>query len=221
MLIDIHVHESKYSGDSFLGLNSAVRRAKELGLDGICITNHDNNLLRNEIGDYAYINDLLVIVGAEVYTREGDILVFGLDDIPEPRIPAKELLKKVKDVGGVAISAHPFRHNNRGLKDYIGKVSDSLTGIEAFNGSTFPHHNLTAYALATELELPSFGASDAHTLEQLGIYATNFFGNIRDYKDFIEAAKSGDSCPVIWKNGQYEQINIYSGISRLEMACCN
>ena len=70
--------------------------SKELGLDGICITDHDNNLLRNEIGDYAYINDLLVIVGAEVYTREGDILVFGLDDIPEPRIRQKNFSKKLR-----------------------------------------------------------------------------------------------------------------------------
>ncbi|NMB33222.1 MAG: histidinol-phosphatase, partial [Clostridium sp.] len=55
MIIDTHVHESKYSFDSILDLETSIRLAKLIGLDGICITNHENNHLRDEIGDSAKI----------------------------------------------------------------------------------------------------------------------------------------------------------------------
>lgn len=35
MLIDLHMHEMTYSGDSFLKLSQIVEIAKEKGLDGI------------------------------------------------------------------------------------------------------------------------------------------------------------------------------------------
>lgn len=209
MIIDTHVHENKYSSDSFLDFKEAIELSKLLGLDGICITNHDNNTLRDEIGDSAKINGLLVIVGSEVLTHEGDILVFGLKDIPKEMLSAEELLKMVKKNNGVAIAAHPFRNNNRGIGDNMRRLSPLLSGIESFNGSTYSYHNLQSYALATELNLPSLGASDAHNLNNLGKYATNFYDNIRDHKDFIEAVKTGNFHPVMRKNGQYENINYY------------
>lgn len=212
MLIDTHLHESKYSDDSFLSLDDAIDTAKSLGLDGICVTNHDNNYLINDIGKSKKIDDILVIVGAEILTFEGDILVFGLDNIPKNMIHAEELLEIVKKKDGVAISAHPFRNNNRGLGEYIRVIKDNLHGIEAFNGSTLPHHNIFAYALAQELDIPSLGAGDAHVIKQVGKYATFFKHSIRDERDFIEAIKSKDFCPVIRKNEIYEKIDIYQDI---------
>jgi Predicted metal-dependent phosphoesterases (PHP family) len=52
MLIDLHVHELKYSSDSHISLDDILKKAKEVGLDGVCITNHDNNFIRNEIDYY-------------------------------------------------------------------------------------------------------------------------------------------------------------------------
>ena len=207
MIIDTHVHENKYSSDSFIDFKKSIELAKLLGLDGICFTNHDNNLLKNEIGESVKINDILVIVGAEVLTYEGDILVFGLKDIPKEMVSAEELLTLVKKHNGAAVAAHPFRNNNRGMGENMRKVSSLLTGIESFNGSTYPHHNLQSYALATELNIPSLGASDAHKLEKLGQFATKFYDTIRDHKDFIEALKTADFHPVMRKNGKYKDID--------------
>jgi len=209
VIIDTHVHESKYSFDSILGLETSIKLARLIGLDGICITNHENNHLRNEIGDSAKINGVLVIVGSEILTHEGDILTFGLKDIPQEMISAEELLTLVKKHGGAAVAAHPFRDNNRGMGENMRNVSHLLTGIESFNGSTLPHHNLQSYTLATELNIPSLGASDAHRSEKLGVYATKFYNTIRDHKDFIEALKIGDYHPVMRKNGIYENINYF------------
>lgn len=209
MIIDTHVHEDKYSFDSFMDFKEAIELAKLRGLDSICITNHDNNLLRNEIGDSATINGILVIVGAEVLTHEGDILVFGLKDIPKEKISAEELLYLVKKHNGAAIAAHPFRNNNRGMGENMRKVSHLLDAVESFNGSTYSYHNLQSFALASELNIPSTGASDAHKLDKLGVYATKFYDTIRDHRDFIEALKTGNFHPVMRKDGKYKNIDYY------------
>lgn len=207
MIIDTHIHGTKYSIDNSLELIQIVNMAKLNGLDAICITNHESNELRKDIGDYAKINGVLVIVGAEILTYEGDILVFGLKDLPKEMVHAEELLRLVKKHNGAAVAAHPFRHNNRGLKKHLHEVGDLLTGVEAFNGSTYHHDNLYAYATATELGLPSLGASDAHVLEKIGTYATKFYDSIRDDKDLIEAIKSKNFHPVMRKDGEFKNFD--------------
>lgn len=214
MIIDTHMHENKYSFDSLISFDDIILRAKEVGLNGICITNHDNADLINETGSHFYKDGILVLVGAEVLTTQGDIVVFGVEDIPRDKfvpnkISPRELLTLVKEHNGAAIAAHPYRTNNRGLGDNIRSVADILDGVEAFNGSTPPHHNLTAYSIATELDLGIFGASDCHVKDKVGSYATEFNGNIRDMKDFIDAIKSKDCCPVIGRKYGFERINIY------------
>lgn len=203
MIIDCHMHESKYSSDSRLDLYQAIKEAKSIGLDGICITNHDNNLLRKEIGDSAYIDGLLVIVGAEVFTFEGDILTFGLKDIPKERISAQKLLRLVEKEKGIAIAAHPFRNNNRGIGRHMIRLAPFLSAVEAFNGSTYYEDNMEAYTLAATLKLPVLGASDAHRVEKVGCYATYFEGEIRDHKDFIEAVKYSSYYPVMRQGREF------------------
>ncbi len=208
MIIDCHIHENKYSFDSNLDLHEAISEAKSMGLDGLCITNHDNNLLRNEIGDSAIIDGVLVIVGAEILTFEGDILTFGLKDIPKEMISAEELLTLVRKNNGVAIAAHPFRDNDRGIGNNMRRLAPLLSGIEAFNGNTNFEHNMQAYHLANKLGLPIFGSSDAHELERVGVYTTYFEYNIRDHKDFIEAVKHAKYYPIMKPSTIKQVVNI-------------
>ena len=53
MLIDIHMHEKTYSGDSHQSLAEIVQAAKERGLDGVCITDHESNQIWDEAHRYA------------------------------------------------------------------------------------------------------------------------------------------------------------------------
>ncbi len=209
MLIDMHIHESKYSKDSMFTLEEAVERAKIVGLDGICITDHESSEIYDEAHEFAKKSDFLVLVGAEILTFEGDLLVFGLQDLPKEKIHASELLELVSKHNGIAVSAHPFRNNNRGLGHHIREVNKVLGGVEAFNGSTEPHHNLRAYTLATELRLPSTGSSDAHVLDKIGKYATVFEDTVRDERDLIEAIRLGNIYPAMLKGDQYHPIDIY------------
>lgn len=206
MLIDTHIHEKTYSLDSFISLEQIVAQAKLLGLDGVCITDHESNGLKDAARAYSEKTGFLIIVGAEVLTFEGDITVFGLDRLPTERVHAQQLIDMTLKAGGVAMSAHPFRKNNRGMGNSLRNVR-RLSGIEAFNGSTPLIHNLQAYSMAAELKLPSFGASDAHVIEKVGIYATHFPGTIRDTRDFIEAVRQGNTCPVAYTEQGYMRLD--------------
>lgn len=209
MIIDTHIHENKYSFDSFIDFKECIHKAKTIGLDGLCITNHDNNDMINDIGNSTLIDNTLIIVGAEILTFEGDILVFGVRDIPKHKVSAKELLTYVNEKGGAAVAAHPFRNNNRGIGNNMKELSHLLVGVESFNGSTLPNHNLQSYKLSAELNLPSLGASDAHIIDKVGTFATNFNYKIRDHRDFIEALKSGNFNPVVKEGNMFKDIKCY------------
>jgi predicted metal-dependent phosphoesterase TrpH len=213
MLIDTHIHESKYSLDSEISLNDIIKRAKEIGLDGVCITNHESNEIMEEAHALSRSTGFLILVGAEILTFEGDVLVFGLKDWPKEMMHAKDLLKLVHAHNGVAISAHPYRNNNRGFGNYIREAKElGLSGVEAFNGSTDPHQNLYAYSLATELNLTCIGSSDAHVIEKIGTYATVFPDGIRDEIDLINAIKEGNVCPAIRQDNGFKSIDIYNQV---------
>lgn len=205
MIIDTHMHGSEYSPDSTVSMREIVSRAKKVGLDGVCITDHDTNEAMDEAQELAKQEDYLVIVGAEILTFEGDMLVFGVKDIPKHKVHSRDLLDFVTKKGGVCVSAHPYRLNNRGLGDFI-KELDGLHGIEAFNGSTDVYHNLKAYKLALKLGIPLFGASDCHVKDRVGKYATVFPNKIRDEKDFIEAIKQGNLHPAVYSKEGYKNL---------------
>jgi predicted metal-dependent phosphoesterase TrpH len=193
------------SFDSHVSLREIVAKAKERGLDGMCITDHDSLNARDEARIVAKETNFLILVGCEILTYEGDIVVFGLDEVPKEKMYAQELLDLVKKHNGVGISAHPFRENNRGMGNNI-KIVKGLSGIEGFNGNTKNYNNLRACALAMEINLPMFGASDCHWQDEVGKYATVFPDGIKNEKDLIEAIKSGNVYPVVYKNGQYEKL---------------
>lgn len=204
MYIDTHLHESKYSFDSHQTLEEAIKMAKARKLHGICVTNHDNSDLAKEIGWFSIIDGIRVIVGNEVYTKEGDILFFGKMDIPNRRIPFQELLDMTKDIPRGFIAAHPYRCNNRGMKNSMADFKEYLSSIEGFNGSTSIEENMIAVREAMRLDLPISGAGDSHLVERLGVYATKFHRNINSYEEFIKELNSGRFRPVEYKNEKYE-----------------
>lgn len=95
MIIDMHMHEMRYSGDSFLRLENMVEIAKRRGLDGICITDHDSMGLKEFAADYSEKTGFPIFVGIEFYSLQGDIVAFGIEDYPKERIPAQEFVDLV------------------------------------------------------------------------------------------------------------------------------
>lgn len=208
MLVDIHIHTNEYSSCSNIDLEKAVIRGKALGLDGLCITDHDS---QDIVGKAIYLSNrhkYLIIVGAEILTYEGDLLVFGLNALPKEKQHAQTLVDLVTANSGISIAAHPFRDNGRGMGEHIRRLK-GVQGIEAFNGNTGLDENYRAYAMGHELGIPCVAGSDSHDIEQVGKYATFFPRAIHSLKDFIVAVKGGQVAPACYnrKSGTFEIIN--------------
>lgn len=202
MLIDMHMHEMRYSGDSFLKLEQMVELAKIRGLDGICITDHDNMGLKEFAGEYSEKTGFPIFVGIEFFSLQGDIVAFGIEDYPKERIPAQDFISLVQAQGGMCFAAHPFRNNNRGLEENL-KIVKGLDGIEVLNGSTLYRANRKAAEYAEELNLAALGSSDCHVPEKLGIYATWHNRAIHSVEDLIHSVKNRECRPAYYANGSY------------------
>ncbi|MBN1333523.1 MAG: PHP domain-containing protein [Synergistales bacterium] len=203
MIIDIHVHTAEFSvGDSYLRIEDAICKAKESGLDGICFTDHESIGVYEIAAELTRRYDFLVIPGIEILTFEGDLLVFGLEEVPQAKMHARDMLAHVKANHGVAISAHPFRDNGRGMGHHL-PLMDDLLGIEVLNGRTRGIHNFQAYQMALELGYPCLGGSDAHTVQEVGSFATLFHGEVLNLEDFIYSIRHREVIPMILRNGGY------------------
>ena len=147
MLVDMHLHECTYSTDSFLHLEEIVSIARQKGLDAICITDHDSMGLRERAEAYSREIGYPIFVGVEFFSLWGDITAWGIDGIPDQRVSAQDLIDLVREKDGFCVSCHPFRSNNRGLREHLRDVH-GLDGVEVLNGSTPLEENRTALASA-------------------------------------------------------------------------
>lgn len=203
MFIDMHMHESRYSKDSFLMLEEMVEIAKERGLGAICITDHDDMGLKEFAAEYSKKVDFPIFVGIEFFSLQGDIVAFGIDEYPKERVDAQEFIDLVKSQGGICFAVHPFRNNNRGLEENLKTVT-GLDGIEVLNGSTLPEANKKAADYAKELGKVTVGASDCHIPEKIGFFATYFPEDVRTLEDMMRVFKSGRCKPAYYWEGEYK-----------------
>jgi len=65
------------------------------------------------------------------------------------------------------------------------------------NGRGSEQENAFSQELAKQLGKPATGASDAHRLEDLGTFATEFFRPIGTTDDLIEELKAGRFRPIV------------------------
>ena len=202
MLVDMHLHECTYSTDSFLRLEEIVSIARERGLDAICITDHDSMGLRERAEAYSREIGFPIFVGVEFFSLWGDITAWGIDAIPDRRIDAQDFIDLVRERNGFC---HPFRNNNRGLREHLRDVR-GLGGVEVLNGSTPLEDNQTALRLCRELGLKAIGASDAHVPQQVGKYVTWLPETVTTLPDFVAALHTLETRPAIWTGSAYNVV---------------
>ena len=205
MKVDLHLHDNKYSTDSHISIEKIVREAKRKGLDGIALTNHENPDVVKEIDELVEKYDFVIFPGVEYLTKDGDIVAFGIDKLPEEQMSAQEFIEYVDKFGGTCTAAHPYRTNNRGLEDKLYTVK-GLTAIEGYNGSTSDYHNGLAVKAGNELGIQVIGSSDAHVVEKVGVYATLLPYKVKNVKELIEALKTNRCKPLKYVNNNYEII---------------
>lgn len=197
MLIDLHVH-STISPCSCLPLEDILRQARAQGLDGVCITDHDTMAARHAVRDGARADGLVVIVGMEYATTQGDFLLFGPFENLEPGLPAPRVLKLVHEAGGAAVVAHPRRKTRPADPELTAELGRTglLHCVETCNGRNSHTENNRAQAWPSRYGLTAVGGSDAHALDELGRSPTRFFTPIATRQDLIQALKEGHCAPA-------------------------
>lgn len=191
MLIDLHTHTRRGSSCSALHTKDLIRRAKEIHLDAVCITDHNTTKAVERAKRIGKEQSLLVLGGIEVRSREGDVLVFGLENSPRSGIAAQDLAYLVHQAGGVLIPAHPFRSSAPSLGSMVFEVHH-FDAIEVLNGNSNDEENRTALEAAQKLCLPGTGGSDSHSVKHIGRCVTEFEDNsISSEQDLINAIKGG------------------------------
>jgi predicted metal-dependent phosphoesterase TrpH len=194
MLFDLHVH-TDFSLCSNLNIEDVVARGKERGLDGVCITDHHTMDIRHILAEGVQENGLCVLFGMEYSTPQGDFLLFGAFEKLAPDLSADRLLATVRDIGGAAVAAHPFRKARPADEQLIRK--GLCHAVETINGRNTSHENRAVAQWLQRYRLTQCGGSDAHTLDELGTFATRFLVPVRSRADLIGALVQGLCRPEI------------------------
>lgn len=209
MLIDLHVHSS-LSDCSSLAVEDILAHAGARGLDGVCVTDHGSMDAGLYIDEGVQENGLVVVVGMEYETPDGDFLIFGPFEDINPGLSAVSLLRLVNEKGGAAVAAHPFRAN-RPVEGYV--FQDGLCSvIEVLNGRNTFADNLRAQALLERHPLVPVSGSDAHSLVELGRCATFFDAPVASREDLVNCLNQGLVRPAVkpW----IKQVRDRAGVSR-------
>jgi len=188
MLFDLHVH-TDLSPCSNMTIEDIVVRARERGLDGVCITDHHTMDIRHAVTEGIQANGLYVLFGMEYSTPQGDFLLFGPFEDLAPDLDGDLLLSTVRGRGGAAVAAHPFRESRPADERLIR--SGLCHGVECVNGRNTFHENAAAGQWIERYRLTRCGGSDAHTLDELGTFATRFFVPVGSRAELIRALAQG------------------------------
>jgi len=207
MKLDLHMHTSYGSACAYMDPDQLIGQAKSIGLDGVCITDHNQVWDESVIERLRKKHDYLVIGGVEVSTDCGDILVFGLHQSVLKVGRADELRTLVDKAGGVMIIAHPFRSYPHLVSEHARNSSNGLSGpieqacsrpelglvdaLEVCNGQSAKEEIKFSIAVADHLRLGGTGGSDAHATLGIGACYTEFEEDIFDESDLIRQIKSG------------------------------
>lgn len=138
MKVALHAH-STWSYDGQWRLEQIARLFGAVGIDAVMMTEHDTGFDPNRFDDYraacaaASTRRCRLIPGIEYSCPENDvhILTWGLRDFLTEHRPVVETLERVRELGGVAVFAHPVRRGAWQLFD--PNWVPLLSGIELWN----------------------------------------------------------------------------------------
>lgn len=205
LTLDIHLHTSRYSRDSRLDPARLVQQAVRAGLDGVVITEHHRvwgEAELRELVEQSADPGFILLAGFEYTSSNGDVLIYGLtqEQAKEfvPGRPPEEAIERARTYGAACIAAHPTRAG-LGFDERISALD--LDGLEVASVNLKPHEQRLARNLAQAIDRPMSASSDAHRLDDVGRYATEFTDLVRNLPELVAALRAGRFQPVPTKRG--------------------
>ncbi|MCY3905206.1 MAG: PHP domain-containing protein [Caldilineaceae bacterium] len=165
--VDLHSH-TIFSKDCLTRPETAIARARSIGLDKLAITEHDN--LAGAFRAKELAPDL-IIVGEEIKTTRGELIAYFVKEKVPPGLSPQETIRRLRAQGAVIAIPHPLdslRNSAMGM-DNVLEVIDLVDAIEVRNARCVrAADNQAALALAQEHNLLTTAGSDAHIPFELG-----------------------------------------------------
>ena len=199
MRIDMHVHTNRYSACSTIEPEELIEEARRIGLDGLCLTEHDTLWPPDEIEELGRDSGLRIFQATEITTDHGHVLVFGCNENMGDVSTLDGLRSKVMRAAGLMFAAHPFRGSVRyGLTEPQMSVEQAcerpvfrgVDGIEIANGMAWDSENDLARNVAERLDLIGIAGSDAHWLDELGHCVTIFERHIQTVQQMVDELRA-------------------------------
>lgn len=180
MRYDLHIH-THYSKCSNLKPEIILKLAKKHNLNGIAVTDHHEIKGALEVKKLSKDKNFEVIIGEEISTNYGDVLVYYLSKkICETNF--FNVIEEARKQGALTAIAHPFRttlmHNHK-FQLPLEQVRDKINAIECFNARTLPGDNKKANDSADKLGIAKIAGSDSHFFFEIGTAYTIFDDSLR------------------------------------------
>lgn len=171
---DMHVH-SKHSKDGVMEVREILATAKQRGLDGVAITDH--NTIAGGLEGLKLSQDygIEVTVGAEIMTEYGEVVGYHLNHEIEST-SFYDVIDEIKRQGGLVTIPHPFdslRTSSLDSMKVLLEFKDQIDYLEV-NGRSLPYFNNKARKFAEQERIPLIGGSDAHLPSEIGNTYTIF-----------------------------------------------
>ncbi|SEQ51031.1 hypothetical protein SAMN04488558_11520 [Ignavigranum ruoffiae] len=216
---DTHTHST--ASDGKLPLHLLVDVAKNIGLDYLIITDHNN--FNNQTESFS-TNDFTLIPGVEWTRYQGHGNFWGINQPfsgsfdTESFQDTSDFIKSGQSKGAKFIINHPFCVDC----PWLSGLDLPFDAIEVWNGGTHLQSNFEAQLwwheqLMKGRKISVTGGSDFHSFElfrMLGCPTTNIYSYSYNQKDILEALIKGNSFITYTVNGpeiDFEQSNVICG----------
>jgi histidinol phosphatase-like PHP family hydrolase len=207
----MHIHTMVSSPCSYIDPVECIETAIALGLDGICITEHDalegSRVVKEIARGY---ENIVVFSGMEVLSRESHLLVYGHDEDITGVPSARDVIDIAESAGGIVVAAHPWRSPFGWYSGTLDRPLEETDFAELFkviekaSGSSSVKQNKAAEEYCLKTGVFGIGGSDAHNVGDIGCCVTDFEGGIGDEKDLVAALREGRYKAVM--NSRYFEI---------------
>ena len=207
MILDMHVH-TQVSRDATATVEeycqALLKYRESFPIDVFVLTEHrviDASIDYRKLGDRYGIQ---IFQGVEVDGDFGHILLYGVTDeclryidLANRRLNDREVVRIMKECGGIAIPAHPFRESLHGkaLEEKREWVS-GVEIIEQFNGANSEVQNAKASAIVARDGLRGIAGSDAHYVSWFLKCATVFEHPVTTMPALVEELYAGRFTPM-------------------------